>query len=540
MKYLKAIDLCGTRFHLTIFKQTKYKTGIGGIMTIISLAFIIIFTFIYSEDFLFKKNPTITSSILTRDDYRIINATDLNIMVGWRIENIDGENIDFEGKIFPKIYYYSSVRNLNNSSEKPVISEEYLSFYICNDTELDKSVTKGGNLYCIDWGNKPFGGYWDNYFVSLYEIQLYYCPDGKLYSPENNCTSIKELTNIFRKEKGMYFTIYYPIYYFNPLNIDNPIVINYNVYYFRMSHTMQRTDRINLKEISMIDDQGVIFEAKRNITEWVFDDLKSDYIYYPEEELERENTSSKFYSLCFYLTKDYNSFQRKYMKFQDIIPFLGSIVKIVFGISNCILFFLNRTMKDADLLNLFFTLKESKLFTKEKNTNYHNNSIQITNKPGLNNTNTDFIKTNGFMNSYNLNSKSLKPSLNNQKKYIKFTFGNIFLYTVLRRCYRPKDKYQLKHMYLSSLWLFSHLCDISQYLTLFKDMFFVKNAVFDNRQLNAIKFIKKLNINDNNDLIIGLKENKINKKDLNEYYFYNKEKKSKQDELITQFIEISE
>lgn len=57
------------------------------------------------------KKSNNASSTVTRDYSKPINLQELNILVGWRIEDNYGNYIDFEGKIFPKIYYYSSVRN---------------------------------------------------------------------------------------------------------------------------------------------------------------------------------------------------------------------------------------------------------------------------------------------------------------------------------------------------------------------------------------------------------------------------------------------
>lgn len=47
------------------------------------------------------------------------------------------------------------------------------------------------------------------------------------------------------------------------------------------------------------------------------------------------------------------------------------------------------------------------------------------------------------------------------------------------------------------------------------------------QQINALKSISKLKLNNYNNLLIRLKENSVNKKDLIEYYFTSKGQKNK-------------
>ena len=69
------------------------------------------------------------------------------------------------------------------------------------------------NYFILIWIIKFFGGY--NSYIFYYEIRLYFCPNGETYSKNNkNCTFMKTLNKIFNVDNPMFFSLYYPVYYF--------------------------------------------------------------------------------------------------------------------------------------------------------------------------------------------------------------------------------------------------------------------------------------------------------------------------------------
>lgn len=78
---------------------------------------------------------------------------------------------------------------------------------------------------------------------------------------------MEKLNAMFRKENGwhLFCIILLIILILWMLIILFKSLLNY---FYKLSHTMQKTDRIYLEERSIIDDQGVIFEKKSNINNW--------------------------------------------------------------------------------------------------------------------------------------------------------------------------------------------------------------------------------------------------------------------------------
>ena len=67
---VKLIDIFGTTFQFTTFKDSKFRTLIGGVMTILSGIVLVIFFFLFGRDFLFKKNPMVVSQNMVPDQYK--------------------------------------------------------------------------------------------------------------------------------------------------------------------------------------------------------------------------------------------------------------------------------------------------------------------------------------------------------------------------------------------------------------------------------------------------------------------------------------
>ena len=53
--FFKYIDIFGTRFHFLTYKKQKFKTFIGGIITIITFLLTFIIIFLLEEDFFLEK-----------------------------------------------------------------------------------------------------------------------------------------------------------------------------------------------------------------------------------------------------------------------------------------------------------------------------------------------------------------------------------------------------------------------------------------------------------------------------------------------------
>jgi hypothetical protein len=206
---LTLFDIYGTKYHFLLQQKLIFKTWIGGIITLILSIMILICIYIFGKDFYHRRNPTYTFSTIV-EGYKIINLTNEKIIIAFRLEDEYGDFYN-SSIIVPKIFYYIAIPGKDGHT-RSIYIEKYIPYRKCIDKDFegnDNYVSLYGDLYCIEWEDIKFGGYWDNEYLYYFEIRLFYCKNGEDYSFNNSiCPSIEELNEYFNS-KAIYFSLYY-------------------------------------------------------------------------------------------------------------------------------------------------------------------------------------------------------------------------------------------------------------------------------------------------------------------------------------------
>ena len=360
-KCFESLDIIGTKFHFYIGKTQEKKTSIGGILSILIFIFSILFIQIFGHSFFTRKNPTVTTSILNDLKYEFFDIQAEKIFFAFRIEDYDGNFINASDYLYFKIYYYKTEQNENGEYRKK-ISDEYLSYHICNESDykdIDLSK-KFGTLFCPELGGKKFGGYWDSPNLYYFEIQVYFCKNGEKISKNSNCTSLDNLRNFLNPDNPKFFAFYYPLIEFNPLSYHSPIQKRYKNYYYCLSHRLQRNDDVFLKKTIMNDDKGWIFNNYKNFSDWGVDSFKSTYSYYSENDLMNDGSSSKIYEINLYTSMEKNLYTRYYLKVQNVIAICGSLINFIFFLFETISHIIGESMLKLEIIKSNFYMEDVK------------------------------------------------------------------------------------------------------------------------------------------------------------------------------------
>ena len=360
-KCFESLDIIGTKFHFYIGKTQEKKTSIGGILSILIFIFSILFIQIFGHNFFTRKNPTVTTSILNDLKYEFFDIQAEKIFFAFRIEDYDGNFINASDYLYFKIYYYKTEQNENGEYRKK-ISDEYLSYHICNESDykdIDLSK-KFGTLFCPELGGKKFGGYWDSPNLYYFEIQVYFCKNGEKISKNSTCTSLENLRNFLNQDNPKFFAFYYPLIEFNPLSYHSPIQKRYKNYYYCLSHRLQRNDDVFLKKTIMNDDKGWIFNNYKNFSDWGVDSFKSTYSYYSENDLMNDGSSSKIYEINLYTSMEKNLYTRYYLKVQNVIAICGSLINFIFFLFETISHIIGESMLKLEIIKSNFYMEDVK------------------------------------------------------------------------------------------------------------------------------------------------------------------------------------
>ena len=596
-KFLKEADFTGIKFHMYSGETLKKKTVFGGIVTILIGIFIISIILVYSKKFIMRKNPSVTISIENNLKYEFFDLKKEKIFFAFRIEDYDGRYINETNILYFKIYYYTS-KNENGIYRKK-ISDEYLSYHICNESDFQNTNLSNalGTLYCPEFGGKQFGGYWDSPDLYYFEIQVYFCENGSQFSINNTkCTSLTQLRDFLNQDNPKFFAFYYPSIEFNPLSYYEPLNIRYKNHYYCLSYRLQRNDDIFLKKTIMNDNKGWIFDTSQNFSVWGIDSFQSTYSYFSDEDLTNEGSSTKIYEINIYSTIEKNYYTRYYMKVQNVVAIVGSLLNLVRYFCSNISHFIGLNIQKLEIIQNSFNFEEKNkkkiLFQKNQNLSNQivtNNSkvkndspviipknsnklvngniiiqnslfessnldgensvhlkkekksnvtssnallnklpISLTQNTAINNfinTNTNQTLSNnlivnnkdkaineqsGYQFLTNKSNCSQKSSVNIYKEDINIIFviiNNIKL--KFSCCYKKNTN--SKNNTLSLLnWYYIYLIQSERYLEIVKEFDFIKKLILNNQQNRSLLFLKKININDENE-----KENLINIKDNN-------------------------
>ena len=367
---LKYLDCFGTTFNFYIEKQRKFNTPLGGLLSILSITFAaLIFTLINLDNFL--HNLPNSSTIIERNNPRLIKFKEEKIWIPWRIRDFGGKTVSPKNLFYPIIYYYKGI--WDDELNEMNISYELINYKLCNETSMVNNSNSFmidielDQLYCIDMEELDIGGSWNYEFFNWISFNIYACKNGIDYEKNNtDCTAYEKYIEYADENNYFDFEIYYPIIRYQPINKRNPFYIKYINNFYHFSRYSNKIDRIYLQQHILNDDRGWFLKKVKNYSSWGCSSFNGDsYANGNERDLMKEGSTSRFYSFNIFLESDIIHYKRSYKKIYLIIaeglPVVNIII-IIFGIFAKIFKISSGNKKLTELL--FENLKEKKTFMK--------------------------------------------------------------------------------------------------------------------------------------------------------------------------------
>ena len=382
MKYIKKFDFLSYKISLRINKKghTRYKTFIGGLISILTYLISISFC-IY---FLLR--------MLNRKDLSIIHSTHQNPFINITFSNKlpfllrISDSIPYKDD--EKLYYIKSsiwYGGSNNTSISGSASQYSVSLNIskCNlNTHFTKEFKNYfenfqnlDSYYCLEprnYSQTIYGIYGSYYPFSYYSFTLKYCEN----TTENNnsCYSLEDIKN----------KIYSP--FLDVIFID---------------YTINNLNKKNVREISIRKENFFRFETVR----------------IDPSLLEGQKTYFTTLSIGNYAkTSIYNKY---YTKFQDYIATIGGLIKIIVLCGKILNYFNSKNsyyfkiMKNLNIDNYINYIEHSKKQSINFTSNIFGKSTANLQENNIENTKNDF----GFLNinnknvSFNLTRKSISVKI---------------------------------------------------------------------------------------------------------------------------------
>lgn len=349
MKYLPKIsyfDIYGSLFNFTINKELKFKTFVGGLITIITSVFAIYISFEFGKNFFFKTNPIILLNKEIIDDFEIIKTSNSNYTIAIRIEDHLGNIIpkinslkpfvaffkkfknektkQISEKIFPiqmkncskENFYEKSLENFYEKSQEKWICLEISDYMISLWENLDSFLTNEIKIYVnsceLDVDKKfTFEQILDNNFTESNKIV------------EKNCQKIQTLELFDTNE--IFFSTIYPEVNYKLLDLDNPFRILYKKNSIKLSKNTKKTEKFILHSKTLIDDESWFFISEKQSKSFSIDSVQRDFDFIENDE----GKNVKFYEGIYILDEKYSLCKRSFMKFQDFLAIIGGFLKLL-------------------------------------------------------------------------------------------------------------------------------------------------------------------------------------------------------------------
>ena len=378
---LELIDIYGTNFGFTLFKSMKFKTVIGGVISLASIAIIITFSFLFGGDFFYRRNPKLTSKKVIPDSYPDpVKFTDLKTMFAWSFGD-EFNTIDLSNILYTNIYYITYRRN-ETTKELMLEGKEMLNFKSCNQVMTD-SVNLGrsynlSQLYCLDFDDSHrFGGFYDSDLVHNIHMVINLCPNVTTYSEENGCTPYDTVKSLLSTYTEISFLT--PSIILNPSDLDTPMTIFYEYYNYQLDFQSRKYDKFYFQDNVLIDDRGWIVEDEKQNNMHSIDTIKTDFYLVDQNAFLRNDAYIKLYEAEFYLGKNFMSHRRNFVKLQDFLAVIGGFTKFILMSAKFISDIFNYFERDNKIFHKVFDVTDDELEPRIAVCNANNNFLSSIN-----------------------------------------------------------------------------------------------------------------------------------------------------------------
>ena len=396
-EYLRIIDFFGHAPSFIIKNNLKYKTHIGGLLTLIVIIISIITLIFFSEELYSKKSPSVNLITEANLNPSKINFFDnFEFIIGIQNDNFivqRNESIYYaKGFLFQTIINSSGIFNIKeeiklDSCDKAL--KNSINYELFKHLNLNNYYCSSKNQSKININNIYLNEYWGNNGFQMLQIKFYDCVNTDEYVIKNNITCASE--EILKENLNLAdLSLYFIDTFISTNNYKNPFQRGIHEYFYDVSKNFLLTLTQYYNHIEINDDSGLIFTTSNKINSFKLSDMitnKAD-----------ERTGEHFLTLTLQLNNVIEKYQRKYYKLQDYAAQVGGVINTLIIICYFILKFYDENAYFEFLINEYF---EIKLFEKKKTES-----------------NISFLENNEINNNVNknINKKSEKNKLKNFKE----------------------------------------------------------------------------------------------------------------------------
>ncbi|CAI2386814.1 unnamed protein product [Moneuplotes crassus] len=347
--WVKATDKFGVPVSLNFRGEDSFKTTIGGIVTLISVILLVMYTISEMRQVITKGKTRINSNIVSRnlleskETYQIAKDGFVISMVG----NSEELNIPayFEFQYNNKIIEKELIGG-------PEIKNEDVEYSTspCGD-KFDKFIDKEAarrlrvhETFCPNSSDWRIGGSRTGYQFSYLTATIRRCSN----SLPGFCKNIDEINNKIGEQA---FTVATSNYYFDIDNYESPLNITFeDEFSFPLLNYMTVEKTLKVRINKAYDYTSIWYPSE-----------PKEYTYYSiesvKDSLQAENGSGDLARINIILDKNYNIVERKVYTFYDMLGQVGGVMGIIYSLGSVCVNIFSGKIYIMTLLSYFYKVE---------------------------------------------------------------------------------------------------------------------------------------------------------------------------------------
>lgn len=439
--FLHLIDFCSAGVELKMNGKDRQTSLIGGTVSLLVMMAVLFLIFYLGLDIVLKEKPRLIISEVENTSPTFSNLTSKDFMFGFKIVNSENKKIDYTNYIDIVIMNTIAVKNASTSASddsSPFNKTEktFTEFETCSnikDYDVFNISSTLNSYQCVKNLSLYLGGdFSDNKYGTL-DFIVRPCRG------RASCKTTDELRLFL--DKGLFMVIFYRDNMIDPKKADTPIQITHSPFMIGLSDLLQLDVYFNYKNLEVKSDFGFLFE-----------DLKSTYTYkFENREVAYRSRGQRYFLWgTIYLKKKTTTFERRYLKVQEIAANIGGLFKFLWIAGILFMYPISTKSINIELMNEMFHFQpygnNDVLEKKGSNDSRYKNSKDPKDEIIVNNYSTNKLNSSeepnlrNISNQNNKNEKNNKNSEYNKLKSIKESSTRVKLNKFRTSCQNGEDK----------------------------------------------------------------------------------------------------
>ena len=322
------LDILGIEFQFNIKNSTRYKTILGGSLTIFLICVIGVSVWGFGKDYFNNDNPNFVSRQLILPEIPLLTINKSNFFFGLRITDDYNSNI-FGHEYFEAFFRYKHKKLNATTGFYDLIYQKYERLEVCDERHIpndDFNFFDTKSFWCGDINNIVLGGNLDQDEYGFISYEIVKCNTGTEQYYKIKCANPKVYTNSsFNVESYLLDNIV------DPSNYTNPVSNRFSFNSQNFDNNIAKIRKFYIATSQLLSDNGAFLKeyTYTNFTQIESTDLDFGLI----------QSDGIIFNFDITISRKKDEYERSYLKIQDVAATIGGFINIAFSILRLFYYF---------------------------------------------------------------------------------------------------------------------------------------------------------------------------------------------------------